>query len=266
VLAYAASPAQTAPENPGDAALAVRDVFRTRCAACHGPNLLKPSGRFGYVLDLKRVAANPELVIPGKPDESELLQIVSRNEMPPSKPLSPEEKDAVRAWIVAGAPPVPPGAESAADKSPGPPDDIRRILTGAGKFHLVLLHFPIALLIAAAVADLWASARKQPGPSPAVRFCTILGAAAAVPTAALGWAYAAAGHGASQPGNLMWHRWLGTAVAVWAVATAAVVERGARRGTHGSMAQLMVLLGAFLVGVAAHFGANLIHGEILFDW
>jgi mono/diheme cytochrome c family protein len=266
VLAATQASAQTAAEASGNAAIAARDVFRSRCARCHGPNLQRPSGRFGYVLDLRRLAGNPELVIPGKPDESELLQIVSRNEMPPNSPLPAEEKDAIRAWIVAGAPPLPPGAETASDKSPGPPDDVKRILAAAGKFHLLLLHFPIALLIAAAVADLWASARKQPGPTPAVRFCAILGAAATVPTAVLGWAYAAAGHGTSQPDTLMWHRWLGTAVAVWAVATAAVVERGARRGKHGSVAQLMVLLAAFLVGAAAHFGGSLIHGDILFNW
>jgi mono/diheme cytochrome c family protein len=268
VLVIAGSSASGAPEDPGKAAIAVREVFRTRCAGCHAANKLRPAGNFGYVLDLRRVANNPEMVVAGKPDESELLQLVKRNEMPPSpaKPLSPEEKDAIHAWIVAGAPPLPPGAELASDTSSGPPDDIRRILAGAGKFHLLLLHFPVALLIVAALADLWASARKEPGPSAAVRFCVVLGAAAAVPTALLGWAYALAGHGTSQPATLMWHRWLGTGVAVWAVATAVVVERGARQGKHGSVGQLMVLLGAFLVGAAAHFGGTLIHGDILLSW
>src|SRR5690242_13521214 len=30
-------------------------VFAAKCAGCHGPNLPKPKGRFGYVLDLRRV-------------------------------------------------------------------------------------------------------------------------------------------------------------------------------------------------------------------
>ena len=46
----------------------VRGVFATRCAGCHGPDLAKPKGRFGYVLDLRRIAANPEMVIPATTD------------------------------------------------------------------------------------------------------------------------------------------------------------------------------------------------------
>jgi hypothetical protein len=49
-------------------------VFSARCAACHGPDLAKPKGRFGYVLDLARVAGNPEMIVPGAPGESELLE------------------------------------------------------------------------------------------------------------------------------------------------------------------------------------------------
>ena len=48
-----------------------RRVFAATCASCHGPDLAKPKGRFGYVLDLQRIASNPEIVIPGRPDESE---------------------------------------------------------------------------------------------------------------------------------------------------------------------------------------------------
>ena len=54
VLAATQASAQTAAEASGNAAIAARDVFRSRCARCHGPNLQRPSGRFGYVLDLRR--------------------------------------------------------------------------------------------------------------------------------------------------------------------------------------------------------------------
>ena len=62
----------------------VRGVFATRCAGCHGPDLAKPKGRFGYVLDLRRIAANPEMVIPRRPTESELWILVQGDEMPPT--------------------------------------------------------------------------------------------------------------------------------------------------------------------------------------
>jgi len=71
-------------------------VFAAKCSACHGPDLVKPKGRFGYVLDLPRLATNPEFVVPGRPDESELWTLVKRDEMPPpdasTGPLSEAEK------------------------------------------------------------------------------------------------------------------------------------------------------------------------------
>ena len=38
----------------------VHDIFEAKCLDCHGPELPRPKGKFGYVLDLKRVAENPE--------------------------------------------------------------------------------------------------------------------------------------------------------------------------------------------------------------
>src|SRR5205085_5352769 len=95
---------------PRDLASEVLGVFSAKCTACHGPNLVKPKGRFGYVLDLARIAGNREMVVPSSPDESELWELVHRNEMPPADaptgPLSPEQKEVIRAWIATGAPTV----------------------------------------------------------------------------------------------------------------------------------------------------------------
>lgn len=85
----------------------VASLFAEKCAECHGPNLSQPEGRFGYVLDLARLAKNPELVIPGQPEESELWILVHRDEMPPpessSGPLNSTEKELLRRWIAGGA-------------------------------------------------------------------------------------------------------------------------------------------------------------------
>jgi len=61
----------------------VHTIFQARCTQCHGADLARPKGKFGYVLDLARVAANPKMVIPGDPVRSELYQTVFSNEMPP---------------------------------------------------------------------------------------------------------------------------------------------------------------------------------------
>jgi mono/diheme cytochrome c family protein len=87
---------------------AARGVFQAKCAGCHGSDLAKPQGRFGYVLDFERLAADAEKVIPGRPAESELWLLVEHDEMPPSDsphgPLTSAEKESIRAWIAAGAP------------------------------------------------------------------------------------------------------------------------------------------------------------------
>jgi hypothetical protein len=58
-------------------ASAVRNIFSAKCVECHGSDLPKPKGRFGYVLDLERLAGNAHLVVPFKPGESKLWQFVN---------------------------------------------------------------------------------------------------------------------------------------------------------------------------------------------
>src|SRR5262245_3967652 len=121
-LALMASAPRAAASDERDFGAEVRAVFAARCAGCHGPDVARPRGRFGYVLDLRRVAANPEMVIPNRPDESELWILVQRGEMPPddspSGPLSADEKEVIRRWIAAGAPDA--REQPPPDASPGP--------------------------------------------------------------------------------------------------------------------------------------------------
>jgi uncharacterized membrane protein len=252
----------------------VRAVFAARCTACHGPSLAKPRGRFGYVLDLPRVAANREMVVPEHPDESELWDLVRTGEMPPSDsptgPTTDAEKEIVRAWIAAGAPPASsstaPLVDNEAVSRTGDVPFVPHLLGWLGRFHLLLLHFPIALLTAAAAGEGWAAWRRGRVPSPAVRYCLLLGAAAVLPTVLFGWFHAASGNGAASPRILSLHRWLGTAAAAWAVATALLAERDERRGVRSLAVRVLVLAGALLVGLAGHLGGVLAHGEDFFDW
>jgi uncharacterized membrane protein/mono/diheme cytochrome c family protein len=251
-----------------DLATEVRSVFSAKCAGCHGPNLAKPKGRFGYVLDLERLARDPEKVIPSSPDESELWELVRLGEMPPEEsptgPLSNVEKETIHAWIAAGAPAdtiVSAAAnlpETPASSSPFPERSIFRFL---GPFHLVVLHFPIALLIAAAITEFWGAVNGSRALTPAVRFCVLLGAASAVVTASLGWIHAANGHGAGATQLLALHRWIGTAAATWAVGTALVSEWDERRGVRSHWFRVWLFVGALLVAVEGHMGGMLVHGD-----
>jgi mono/diheme cytochrome c family protein len=265
---------------PPDLASEVREVFAAKCAGCHGAGLAKPKGRFGYVLDLARVAANRELVVPSSPDESELWDLVMRGEMPPADApngaLSARQKEVIRTWIAAGAPagPTSPAEDlplvdsswgTGAETRPAAPTG-KQFLPWVGKFHLLFLHFPIALLTAAAAAEAWSIVLRSRTPSQVVRFCVLLGATSAITTAALGWLHALGGNGAGMPLLLNVHRWLGTAAGTWAVATAVFSERDARRGVRVWQTRGLLFVGAFLIGLNAHFGAILVHGEDFFDW
>lgn len=254
----------------------VRDIFAVRCAGCHGPDLAKPKGRFGYVLDLGRVAQNPEMVIPSRPDESELWALVQRDEMPPSGPLTTAEKESIREWILAGAPnissPVSGTAGSSlrtelsiVDSSTISSPAIRAVRL-VGKFHLLLLHFPIALLLTAGVAELLTALRGNRVPSATVRFCLSVTAVAIVPTVALGWVHASGGNGVGDPQLLAIHRWLGTAAGMWVIGTALGAGRDARTGVRSRGVQMALIVGILLVVATAHAGGLMAHGRDFFDW
>ena len=258
-----------------DLAADVLAVFSAKCAVCHGPDVKKPKGRFGYVTDLARVAGNREMVIPGAPDESELWELVRRGEMPPEDssagPLSAYQKETVRAWIAAGAPV---GESSAAGGPPSPTveeplhrpsrsdaSSITLVLEWLSRFHILIIHFPIALLLSAVFCELGATIQGRRAPSPVVRFCVLFGAASAVAAATLGWLYAGNGHGAGMPYVLRLHRWLGTTTALWSLGTAAFSEWEERRRERSWGFRAALVLGALLVAGTGHLGGTLIHGE-----
>jgi hypothetical protein len=140
------------------------------------------------------------------------------------------------------------------------------LLLWFGKFHLLFLHFPIALVIAAALGECGSIVGRTRRPSPAVRFCIMLGALAGVVTVVLGWLHALNGYGAGMPHILAFHRWLGTAAGVWLAVTAGFSEWDAHRGVRSRGTRLLLLAGALLVGLSAHFGGILAQGEDFFAW
>jgi hypothetical protein len=240
-------------------------VFAAKCAGCHGPEIPRPRGRFGYVLDLRRVAGNPELVIPGRPEESELWALVLRGDMPPADsphgPLVESEKETIRAWIAAGAPAA---GEGTGTPTPSP---VRRAVRWLGRFHLLVLHFPIALVLAAGAGEVASAWRGSRVPAPAVQFCLCLAAIAAVPAVALGWLHAAAGGGVASPQLLTAHRWLGTAAGAWVVGTALWARRDVRRGVRSPGVRVaLVVVGVPLIIATAHAGGMTAHGRDFLEW
>lgn len=277
-----AAPSESRVPREQELAAPVRALFAAKCAECHGDHVRRPKGSFGHVTDLKRLAANPKLVVPFRPDQSRLWRMLRDNEMPPegsrAARLTPRQKEAVRAWIAAGALPAPPGHDSPAPGLDAPsaageaaalpgPSLLPHLLGWLGRFHVLLVHFPIALLIVAAVGEGWSWWLGLRTPTPAVRFCVLLGAAGAVAGAVLGWLEATfGGYAEASSGVLDLHRWVGTTTAVVAIGLALLSEADARRGARSPLCRSTLFLAAFLVSAAGHLGGTLVHGTGHFDW
>lgn len=276
-----ASDGPPAPAGSGDRASQVRAVFAVKCVQCHGPDVAKPKGKFGYVLDLKRVAGNPKIVVPFQPDESKLWTLVHDDEMPPEDakagPLTEAEKEIIHGWIAAGAPASAPPPVAAASPSTPPPAEAttepprvstaKRTLRWLGKLHILVIHFPIAFIMGAAIGELLCAWKRVQLPSPAVRFCVLLGAGGAVCAVALGWLHAdMGGYGAISGQLLLVHRWIGTSVGLCAVGMVLLSERDTRRQTRSQGFRILLLIGTLLVMAAGHFGGLMVHGEDFFNW
>ncbi len=132
----------------------------------------------------------------------------------------------------------------------------------AGRFHPLLVHFPIALLLLAALLRLiegrptWFDSRGESS-NRWSRLVLALGAATAVASATTGWLL---GNGGGYAGDsFMWHQRLGIAVAVAAALAFAV---GYAPGRQSRRLETMLLATAVALMLAAgHLGATLTHGE-----
>jgi uncharacterized membrane protein/mono/diheme cytochrome c family protein len=249
-------------------------IFEAKCADCHGSHLPKPKGKFGYVLDLKRVAANSDYIVRGEPENSELYAMVKNNEMPGEDadvpPLTDDEKRSVEEWVLAGAPHELPKNSPQANTPPEKKPEvkisfIRRLMNWLGKFHPVSTHFPVALLMTAVLAEALAWWLKRDEWMLLVRFLVVLGALSSVPTVVLGWLADFPTKAGSELDTIYrFHQVMGTATSAWALVCAVLVclsecEEGslARRRFRGAL-----LLGAMLIGIVGFLGGALNAGGL----
>jgi hypothetical protein len=85
----------------------VRPLLADRCFVCHGPD--EKNRKAKLRLDVPAVALARRAVVPGKPDESEVIRRITADgteHMPPRKSnltLSKDEIDLIRRWVAEGA-------------------------------------------------------------------------------------------------------------------------------------------------------------------
>jgi mono/diheme cytochrome c family protein len=269
--------------DPNELPSRVRSIFVAKCSECHGRGLSRPRAAL-YLHELGPLAGNPEWVVPHEPEKSYLWTLIRDDDMPAkgakAGPLNAQEKEVVRAWIAAGAPV--PKSSSAPPSSTGAPEEptgtvapppapvpqplMTRLFAWVGRFHVLVIHFPIALLAAAALAEAIAAWRSSWIPSPTVRFCVVLGAAGAIAAVTLGWLHVyVGGFGSASMTIFAVHRWLGTIGGLGATVIAVLSECDSRRGRRTISFRVALWAGASVVAAAAHFGGLMVHGENFFQ-
>jgi hypothetical protein len=103
LLAAAATAAAPPAE---DAALPqqVVTLLQARCVRCHGPEKEKARLNLASLAGLARGSRNGAVVVPGKPTDSLLWQLVRNGKMPPKQPLAESERQLLHRWIEKGSP------------------------------------------------------------------------------------------------------------------------------------------------------------------
>jgi len=238
-------------------------VFARSCSACHSARSERPKGKFGFILDMRRLSRAGEYVVRGKPEKSSLWSVIEDGSMPPparQTALSDADKSAVRDWILDGAPPGP------IDPGVLPPlpevEETSAAVHYAGQFHPLLVHFPIGLLLAAALAEIVFVVRKEQRYRSAAEFCLVVGTIGSCAAAASGWFFAEDNGYA-----LTTHRWLGIATTLFALAACQYAARvrtlpADEAPTLGYRIALAATIG--LLVVTSHLGGIATWGESFF--
>ena len=125
-----------------------------------------------------------------------------------------------------------------------------------GRLHVLALHLPIGIVIAAVVLDWLARKPRYAALAQASPFLWGTAAVSAVLTAVLGYMHYAEGSFTGPSGEA--HRFWGTVTAIEALGTWWLAARA--RGTPGALRLGAGLAMLALVSITGHYGGNLTHG------
>src|SRR5258708_37529453 len=128
-----------------------------------------------------------------------------------------------------------------------------------GRFHPLLVHFPIALVLIAAVAELVSLTTRFPEWHMVAVANIRAGAACAVASAGAGWILGSS-RIVQASSSLESHRWLGVMAALGAVMAALATGEIDRPPRRLWLYRIALFSAAGLVAVAGHFGAVLVWG------
>jgi uncharacterized membrane protein len=128
-----------------------------------------------------------------------------------------------------------------------------------GKFHPLLVHFPIALVLAAAAAELVVLATTRTAWHTVAIANIRAGAALGVVTAITGWLFASSPLVDASP-SLEWHRWVGMAGATGAIGAALLSSCLPVPSRRSFVYRVTLFVTALLVAITGHLGGTLVWG------
>ncbi len=130
-----------------------------------------------------------------------------------------------------------------------------------GRFHPIIVHLPIGILLLAAVMELLSRKEKYKQLSAATQFILFVGAISALAAAALGYLLSLGGD--YDESTLFWHQWLGIGLAVCSV-LAYLAKAGKlskiKLPTDKLNTALAVII-ILLMTITGHLGGSLTHGD-----
>lgn len=126
-----------------------------------------------------------------------------------------------------------------------------------GTFHLIFLHFPIALINMVAISELLFALFKKPMFEISSRFMLIAAAIIAPPTALLGLIYSySATYSGLMETFLWWHMWFGISTAFFTIAVTFIREHfGISRLYYIGLALLFLM-----INITGFFGGGMTFG------
>lgn len=138
---------------------------------------------------------------------------------------------------------------------------IERSMARIGVFHAVAVHFPIALILAAALAQMFVLMGRFTNGADTVRFLVWTGVLGGIGAGLLGWAHSGP-MAANEVGVMLAHRVIGTSLITGLAILAGLAEWHHRASSAASMMVLSAALftSAAALAVNAFLGGALAHG------
>jgi uncharacterized membrane protein/cytochrome c5 len=264
---------QTTP--PADQSASAHRIFRALCLKCHDTD-----GTGEIVRDtMPKVPDFTDAAWHATRSDADLSHSILEGKgksMPPGRGKLSEEQarglvDYVRAFAPTAGMSGDAEREGPALYQPEPAVQsgrfFEKLIPWLGRFHPASVHFPIALLMAAAAAEFLRLATGKPAFDAISRFCIWFGTLTAVAAGVLGW-FLARFRLTDESSVMMTHRWLGTATVVCACLVLVLSELGRRPDRRRTRICLRVaLLGvAVLVSVTGFLGGAVVFGLDHYNW